>query len=42
VRGRCLEIGDAFYINKFGDGRVTAIDVLHVRRARPAPRSSPI
>ena len=29
VRGRCLEMGDPFYINKFGDDRVTRIDVLH-------------
>ncbi len=30
VRGRCLELGDATYIKKFGDDRVTGIDVLHV------------
>lgn len=35
VRGRCLEIGDAVYINKFGDDRVTAIDVLHVQPGAP-------
>ena len=35
VRGRCLEIGDAFYINKFGEGRVTAIDVLHLQAGAP-------
>jgi SAM-dependent methyltransferase len=36
VRGRCLEMGDAFYINKFGDGRVTQIDVMHVKEGNPA------
>lgn len=36
VRGRCLEFGDATYINQFGDGRVTAIDVLHVKDGNPA------
>src|SRR6266498_2658355 len=25
VRGRCLEVGDASYITKFGDDRVTTI-----------------
>jgi SAM-dependent methyltransferase len=30
VRGRCLEMGDASYINKFGDGRVTHVDVMNV------------
>jgi SAM-dependent methyltransferase len=32
IRGRCLEMGDPSYINKYGDGRVTAIDVLHVKQ----------
>lgn len=35
VRGRCLEMGDPFYINKFGDGRVTQIDVMHVTAGHP-------
>ncbi len=29
IRGRCLELGDAFYITKFGDSRPTQVDVLH-------------
>jgi SAM-dependent methyltransferase len=36
VRGRCLEMGDPFYINKFGDSRVTQIDVMHVKEGNPA------
>src|SRR5262245_9745681 len=36
VRGRCLEMGDAFYINKFGDDRVTKIDVMQVKEGNPA------
>jgi SAM-dependent methyltransferase len=35
VRGRCLELGDATYINKFGDDRVTQFDVLHVVAGNP-------
>lgn len=35
VRGRCLELGDAFYINKFGGGRVQQIDVLHYVEGNP-------
>jgi SAM-dependent methyltransferase len=35
VKGRCLEMGDAFYINKFGDGRVTRVDVMHVVEGAP-------
>src|SRR5689334_12973205 len=35
VRGHCLEMGDAFYIKKFGDNRVTTIDVMHVNQANP-------
>ena len=36
VRGRCLEMGDPFYINKFNDGRATRIDVMHVKEGNPA------
>jgi SAM-dependent methyltransferase len=36
VRGRCLEMGDAAYITKFGDDRVTRVDVMHVTSANPA------
>src|SRR5262245_61526355 len=35
VRGRCLEMGDAFYINKFGDDRVEKFDVMHVKEGNP-------
>jgi SAM-dependent methyltransferase len=35
IRGRCLELGDATYINKFGDDRVDQIDVLHVVEGNP-------
>jgi SAM-dependent methyltransferase len=35
VRGRCLELGDATYIKKFGDDRVTQIDVLHAVAGNP-------
>jgi len=35
IRGRALEMGDAFYINKFGGGNVTQIDVLHVTEGNP-------
>lgn len=35
VKGRCLELGDAFYINKFGDGQVTQPDVLHYVEGNP-------
>jgi SAM-dependent methyltransferase len=35
IRGRALELGDAFYINKFGGGRVTQVDVLHVVEGNP-------
>lgn len=35
VRGHCLELGDATYIKKFGDCRVTRIDVLHVVPGNP-------
>lgn len=36
LRGRVLEIGDAFYTNKFGGSRVTQSDVLHVVAGNPA------
>jgi SAM-dependent methyltransferase len=35
VRGRCLELGDATYTRKFGDDRVTGIDVLHLVGGNP-------
>lgn len=35
IRGRVLEIGDNTYSSKFGAGRVTRSDVLHVDRAHP-------
>jgi SAM-dependent methyltransferase len=35
VRGHCLEIGDPAYIERFGDGRVARIDVLHVVPGNP-------
>lgn len=35
VRGRCMELGDATYIKKFGDDRVTRIDVLHAVAGNP-------
>lgn len=35
IRGRCLEMGDAFYINKFGGSKVTQTDVLHVTEGNP-------
>ncbi len=35
VRGHCLEMGDASYIEKFGDNRVTRIDVMHVTDGSP-------
>lgn len=35
VRGRCLEMGDPFYIRKFGDDRVTVTDVMHVVAGNP-------
>jgi SAM-dependent methyltransferase len=35
VRGRVLEIGDDTYTRRFGGGRVTASDVLHVEPSRP-------
>jgi len=35
IKGRCLELGDAFYINKFGGDRVRKIDVLHYVEGNP-------
>ena len=35
IQGRCLEMGDAFYINKFGSDAVSRIDVLHVAEGNP-------
>ncbi len=35
IRGRALEMGDAAYIKKFGGGKVTRIDVLHVTAGNP-------
>lgn len=35
IRGRVLELGDPYYINKFGEGRVTQADVLHVVPGNP-------
>lgn len=35
IRGRALELGDPFYLNKFGGGRVTQADVLHVVAGNP-------
>lgn len=35
VRGRCLEMGDPFYINKFGGDRVARADVLHYVEGNP-------
>ncbi len=35
IRGRVLELGDPFYIKKFGGDRVTQIDVLHVTEGNP-------
>lgn len=35
IRGRCLEMGDAYYINKFGEGKPDRIDVMHVAEGNP-------
>jgi SAM-dependent methyltransferase len=35
IKGRCLEMGDAFYIKKFGSEGVARIDVLHVAEGNP-------
>lgn len=36
IRGRSLEMGDDFYIQKFGQGRVKKIDVLNVVESKQA------
>ena len=35
IKGHCLELGDAYYITKFGDERVKKIDVLHYVEGNP-------
>ena len=35
IKGHCLEMGDAFYIKKFGGDRVSKIDVLHYVEGNP-------
>ena len=35
IQGRCLEMGDAFYTKKFGEGRVAHSDVMHVVEGNP-------
>lgn len=35
VRGRALEMGDPYYIQKFGGDRVETIDVMHVAEGNP-------
>ena len=35
IRGHVLEMGDAFYTQKFGGNRVTVSDVLHVVEGNP-------
>ncbi len=35
IKGRCLETGDAFYINKFGGDRISQIDVMHYVEGNP-------
>jgi SAM-dependent methyltransferase len=35
IRGRALEVGDALYCRRFGAGRVTRQEVLHVRPDEP-------
>jgi len=36
IRGRVLEIGDNSYTTRFGNGRVTSSDVLHVKEGNPS------
>lgn len=36
IKGRCLEIGDDAYCRRFGGGRITRQDVLHVSPDAPA------
>lgn len=35
IRGRALELGDATYLRRFGNGRVERMDVLHVVAGNP-------
>lgn len=35
IQGRCLEMGDAYYIKKFGGGNPGQIDVMHVTEGNP-------
>jgi len=35
VRGHVLEVGDSAYTRRFGQGRVTHVDVLHVEEGNP-------
>ncbi len=35
IRGRALEMGDAFYIKKFGGPKVERVDVLHLVEGNP-------
>lgn len=35
IRGRCLELGDAYYTNTLGGANVTQADVLHVVEGNP-------
>lgn len=35
IRGRCLEMGDARYIRKFGGGNPSQIDVMHATAGNP-------
>ena len=35
IQGRALEMGDAFYINKFGGEQINQIDVMHVVEDNP-------
>jgi SAM-dependent methyltransferase len=35
IQGRALELGDAFYIEKFGANRVAQVDILHAVEGNP-------
>jgi len=35
IRGHALELGDSFYLDKFGQGSVEKVDVLHVVEGNP-------
>jgi len=35
IKGRCLEMGDASYIRKFGSGKPSQIDVMHYTEGNP-------